>query len=102
MGYAAVASIQRDNDIRLRISACAALLDIGDFNPWGWVDMRMWKFAAQPTWGDAYEYAQNTHLQDSNYRPGWDAGVITDGMILAAVELLRQEELNQNPQPFME
>lgn len=84
--YNSVAAIQRDNDLRLRLSACAQIEGVGDGNPWGWVDMRMWIFAATPGWGAKFLYALDVHKTDEEYRPGYDEAVITDLDILAAVQ----------------
>lgn len=86
MTYNDIADLQADNDIRKRLTACAALE--GVIGPWGWVDARMWVFAAQPGWGDAFGYA----VAAENPRPGRDDSVITDAMILAAVQGVRALE----------
>lgn len=41
-----------------------------------------WTVCAEPGWADAYKYA----VDSGNMDPGGDEAVITDGMILAAVQ----------------
>ena len=48
------------------------------------LELKMWYFAAQPGWALAWESALAVGIVD----PGRDAGVITDGMILSAVQTL--------------
>lgn len=80
MSYWNVAQLSEDGDLRTRITACAALENIS--NPEAWAYQNRWHLAAQPGWGDAYEYALNL----GNPAPGRDPAVITDGMILSAVQ----------------
>lgn len=80
MSYTSIADLFQDQDIRLRLIACATKEEKP--NPIAWVDERLLQFAAKPGWGEAYEYALNTGVN----RPGRDPGVITDAAILAAVQ----------------
>lgn len=90
MSYNSIAAIQQDNDLRMRLTACAAI-ENADQNPWGWVDMNMWKFAAQPGWGDTYAPALAAYDPENpgtTPSPGKNEEVITDNMILTAVQSL--------------
>jgi len=82
MAYEHLNAIRYDTDIRARLVACAAAEGIP--NPDQWVDERMWQFATQPGWADAYHSAIVSFID----RPGLRPGAITDGMILAAVQAL--------------
>lgn len=83
MSYATIATIAQDRDIRLRCIACAATQPGVDL-PAPKVDNAIWRLAASPGWSESYESA----LASSVERPGWDAAVISDAMILAAVQPL--------------
>lgn len=84
MSYSGVASLAHDNDILMRVTACAALEGIE--SPWAWVAERNWLLAAQPGWGDAYSYAMNQARPEDAIPIGRDESVISDGQILAAVQ----------------
>jgi hypothetical protein len=88
MGYKAVSDAARDTDLQYRIAGCIATqtgyslpAGVSD-NPLAVASHIMWKCAGQPGWGDAYAYAVFTNVPN----PGLDEGVITDGMILSAVQ----------------
>ncbi|QGH80680.1 hypothetical protein SEA_ZANELLA_22 [Microbacterium phage Zanella] len=87
MTYATVAMIRRDSDISNRVAACVAVEGLSPY-PEQWAAERGWALAAQPGWAAAWASALTTHPDDPEYRPGWDEGVITDGMILSAVQAL--------------
>lgn len=80
MAYSDIAALSADNDFILRIAACAATEGIDD--PYQWAMDHRWQMAAIPGFGEAYTYAIATGIM----RPGNDPGVITDGMILSAVQ----------------
>jgi hypothetical protein len=44
-------------------------------------------WAASPTWGEKWAYAEATH-DEPDYAPGRDASVITDSDIVATVQAL--------------
>lgn len=69
-----------DYQLQQRLTACAAREGIE--NPLAWVQARAWHFSAQPGWDAAYE----TATQVGNTSPGNTDNVITDGMILSAVQ----------------
>lgn len=93
MTYAAIVSMADDDDLRRRVTACAAQL--GDPAPELWAQQNRWAWAAQPGWADAYDYA----IATGNQRPGWDPLVITDGMILAGVVEVRPPSTPPEPDP---
>lgn len=85
MSYRTMATMARDNNLLDRVAACAATQH--DLDPLRWAAERAWQLAAQPGWDAAYEYA----LAAGNENPGGDNSVVSDGMILAAVQALRQQ-----------
>lgn len=86
MSYLTQAKLAADQTIILRTTACAVSEGIRD--PGFWAQQKAWQLSAQPNWDSAYASA----LAVKNPMPGADEGVITDGMILAAVQALRAEE----------
>jgi hypothetical protein len=86
MSYLTVSRIAADPYMRLRCGACAAVERIPE--PENWAFRYSLVLAAQPGWSQAWESA----LAAGNPAPGSDAAVITDGMILAAVQAVRSQE----------
>ena len=86
MSYATVSGIRRDPWIKERVTACVAIE--GGASPDQWVSDHAWSLAAQPGWAPAWESALAAH-PEPEYQPGRDEAVITDSMILAAVQALR-------------
>jgi hypothetical protein len=82
MSYNNIAEVAHSGALRERIAACAAVEGITYPHPTEWADHHQWQLAASPGWGDAWAYALASDTAD----PGADEAVITDGMILAAVQ----------------
>lgn len=82
MAYSDIAAMARDNSLRDRTAACAATEGVIDPHPTTWADQHQWQIAASPGWGDAWASAIVSEVPS----PGSDAGVITDQMILSAVQ----------------
>lgn len=80
MSYSDIALLSADSDFILRVTACASTESIDD--PRQWAMDHQWDMAAMPGFGDAYGYAVRTGIN----RPGNDESVISDGMILSAVQ----------------
>ena len=82
MSYAIIHSMQASPSLRARITACSAQ----EGKTWAQISepLYFYKLAAQPGWAAAWASAQANQIAD----PGADAGVITDGMILSAVQVL--------------
>lgn len=81
MTYANIAAITRSTSLIDRMTAAAAQEDKPI--PYdSWVRERMWDFAATPGWAEAWGSALAGGVAD----PGASEGVITDGMILSAVQ----------------
>jgi len=86
MSYNSIAALANDNDFALRVSACASTEHVpGD--PQIWMADHRWEMAAMPGFGDAYASA----VQGGIGRPGAAEDVITDAMILSAVQSLTVE-----------
>lgn len=58
------------------------------FSAQAWVHDYRYVWASSPGWGAAWDYALAAHPDDPEYEPGKDAAVITDEMILSAVQAL--------------
>lgn len=86
MSYMDISVMARDGHLKERIAACAAREGVTTPHPTQWADDHQWQIAAQPGWEEAWQYAREVgdiqHL-------GRDGGVITDQMILAAVQAIR-------------
>lgn len=80
MSYTTQAQLARDSDLIIRAAACAATQNIPDPETWAW--RHQWQFSAQPGWDAAYAYA----IASGTDFPGKQDSVITDSMILAAVQ----------------
>jgi hypothetical protein len=81
MTYATIAEIAQNNALFQRLTAAAA--EQGKTKPYNqWVADHAWDLAVTPGWAASWEYAEALGIAD----PGADDGVITDGMILAAVQ----------------
>ena len=89
MSYLTVTTIRQDPWIRDRVAACAAVEELPG-RPEEWFITHAWELAAQPGWAAAWEYALAAHPDDPDYLPGKDEAVITDAMILAAVQSIEE------------
>jgi hypothetical protein len=84
MSYWDISQMSVDEDLVAREQACAAQELPAGAPPWQWVQERSLLLASQPGWSEAWASAVAGGLPN----PGRDPGVITDGMILSAVQLL--------------
>lgn len=91
MSYKSISLAAQDPHLRLRIAACMAQEYNGPRHPLENTDQLMWNICSSPGWGEAYEYAISTEVDN----PGDDPAVISDGMILAAVQAI----VNPPPPP---
>lgn len=85
MSYLAVHQMHQDEALQGRIIAAAAMDGIQW--PDGWVARRRWQIIARTDWAEAWEYATNAGTS----QPGADPAVITDQMILSAVQAVQSE-----------
>lgn len=82
--YSAVASMAASISLRDRVAACAA--QEGKPDPVIWAQQHMWAIAASATWDDTWQYAVDTYNVNQNPDTGARTDVISDAMILAAVQ----------------
>lgn len=87
MSYMTVADIADSTSLSRRVTACAAKEHIE--GPESWANFNRWKWAAEPGWEEAWDYAVATGAED----PGAVEGAITDGMILAAVQRIHDVDI---------
>ena len=71
-----------------RIAAAAA--QEGQRDPWQWASSNAWTLAASPGWAEAWGSATTNVSDEVNPDTGARSSVITDGMILGAVQAIRQ------------
>jgi hypothetical protein len=97
--YLSIAAIAGDQFMTERMNAATTQqwylgnVDLGangnnPFNVLQWVTDQRYVWAASPGWGAAWDSALAGHPDEPDYEPGKDAGVVTDGMILATVQAL--------------
>jgi hypothetical protein len=92
MTFFDIARLADDADFQRRVAACR-VGEVPNVDPWQWVNNNRWAMAGQPGFGDAYGYA----ILNDNPNPGSDDTVITDAMILSAVQALMAAELPPEP-----
>ena len=101
--YLSISTIANDEWMTERMRACAtqqvslgnapeiANDPINQPDTWAainWVDQNRYLWASSPGWGAAWDYAVAAHPDDDTYQPGRDPAVITDAMLLSAVQEL--------------
>lgn len=84
MNYNAIADMSQSNSLRSRVTACAA--ESGKPDPSTWSGSRMWQISASPGWNEAWANAVDNLNVNQNPDIGARTDVITDAMILAAVQ----------------
>jgi hypothetical protein len=82
VSYWDISLMAADADLTSRVSASAA--QEGKPDPRNWAADHMLVLAASPGWSEAW--ASALAADPPNPSPGRDAGVITDGMILSAIQ----------------
>ncbi|HWO52300.1 MAG TPA: hypothetical protein VNN23_11920 [Ornithinibacter sp.] len=87
MAYIDVAQMVKSASLTERIYAAVSKEGIDP--PEQWQFERRWRLASQPGWDAAWASAVAGGMDD----PGADPGVITDSMILSAVQKLIQDDL---------
>lgn len=83
-----VAEMKTDADLLGRITACAALERIT--NPDLWVQWHAWDIVGRSDWAEAWAYAQAQGTTELGATPA----VITDQMILSAVQEVRSQHVD--------
>jgi hypothetical protein len=69
-----------------RIAGAAA--EQGAENPFMWANNYIWKLASHSDWVSAWDYAEASKTVNQNPDTGARDDVITDGMLLSAVQAL--------------
>ena len=88
MSYNHIAQAAQDVNLRLRVAACISTQtgfvwpERVTNHPIALADSLQWELCGSPGWGDAYAYAVANEIEN----PGADESVITDAMILSAVQ----------------
>lgn len=80
MAYADIADMTDDFELFRRLTACA----VGEGKTQTWVYESKYLICTSPGWDSAYAYARDT----GNPNPGRDGAVITDAMILSAIQAI--------------
>lgn len=96
MSYLIQSKMAQDYGLIMRIAACAASEGVVD-RPESWADNNRQRIVAAPGWAAAW--ASAVAAEDDN--PGENEAVITDGMILAAVQPIIEAEVIP-PEPLPE
>jgi hypothetical protein len=86
MTYSTIDQIASSASLKNRAAAAAA--EQGQSDPTGWVDRNIWVLAAEPGWAAAWESAEAALTLDQNPDTGVRPSVITDAMILSAVQAI--------------
>ncbi len=84
MAYTDIVEMATNATLRTRFAAAAAAE--GEDDPSRWAADNAWHLAASPGWADAWAYAEDTATVNQNPDTGMRNDVITDGMILSAVQ----------------
>jgi hypothetical protein len=87
MTYNDVADMAEDIALKRRVTAGVA--KEGTLDPQGWLYPRYWEIVAQPGWDAAWASAVAGGVDN----PGADEGVITDAMILSAIQAVAAGEI---------
>jgi hypothetical protein len=86
MSYLTQNAIATNLAMHNRVAQCAATEGFTDPDGWATRNSRTW--AASPGWDAAFESAMAAHPDDPEYDPGRDEAVVTDQMILSAVQVI--------------
>lgn len=89
MQYSDIPEIASSASLFDRITGAAVTENVSEAVTWA--GSRRWVFAGQPGWADAWESGKAANPPDPDhpddvYDPGADPAVITDAMILSAVQ----------------
>lgn len=84
MSYSALHRMRQSNGLRERLTAAAA--QEGSADPDLWVHSNTWAIVSDPEWVSAWTYAEGTATVNHNPDIGAREDVITDGMILSAIQ----------------
>lgn len=86
MAYNSIIEMAVSQSLTSRIAASAAEQGVDD--PLGWAQTYRWVLAASPGWATSWDSAKAAETINQNPDTGQRDDVITDAMILAAVQAL--------------
>lgn len=89
MAYQSMVEMAASQSLLSRIVAAAA--DEGIPDPLQWSNANVWALVSNSDWAASWDYARSTDTDDQNPDTGKRPGVITDQMILSAVQARRAE-----------
>ena len=89
MSYNIVVAMVASTSLTTRCAAAAS--GEGVQTPLAWAQENAWELASSPGWADAWKSAMDSLTVNANPDIGQRDDVITDGMILAAVQALTAE-----------
>lgn len=84
MSYRSIMTMASSQSLRTRVAACAA--EQGADNAVQWTEQHIIKLCTSPGWREAWAYAVDTYQINLNPDTGVRDDVISDTMILAAVQ----------------
>jgi len=87
MSLNALSQMRHSGGLVARVTACVA--QEGEAQPENWVVSNLWKVTARSDWIQAWAYAEEVKTVNVNPDTGQRDDVITDAMILAAVQAVR-------------
>jgi len=96
VSYNTIIEMAGNQSLISRIAAAAA--QEGAELPVQWAHAHIWLLAAEPGWPEAWASATVTRNVNVNQDTGQRDDVITDGMILAAVQAMIVEEATPAPE----
>lgn len=97
MAYNTIIAMAASPSLTARIAAAAA--GEGHVDPVRWASDHAWALAAEPGWADAWQYALDEATLNVNPDTGQRDDVISDAMILSAVQAVMEEEAAPPPEP---
>jgi hypothetical protein len=86
VSYLSVVQMASSQSLLSRIIAAAAAEGVAQ--PQAWAQENVWRIVSSPGWADAWAYAVDTATDEHNPDTGKRPTVISDPMILAAVQAL--------------
>lgn len=84
MSYLTITRMVQSGVLQQRMIACAAQELHDGQDPVTWVGLNTWLLCASPGWSEAWDSADAAAGANGDH--GHNEGVITDGMILSAVQ----------------
>jgi hypothetical protein len=93
MSYASNAAMAGSSSLQMRITMCAATQDLGGFPPQAWAQSNILAIVSADGWAEKWEQAPMYNPDGTRTDTGARDDVITDDMILAAVQTVRNAQV---------